>query len=320
MKMMLCSNIMLGAECSENIDTKQLHKWKELRADKFSELAVKAIPAKVSDIVIVGKLFGLDRIPEKTIDEFFAVINDQSHIRFIVFLVQSEYSRLNYRNDIPENLKLICTQLSDTYEYDNLKVEINHGQINLISNDSEITLMKNSDGMYAVSGLSEEVVVPGFEATGYDDADEFYGYLNIELENGSSSYELIENKKFIYETIELKITPEDTQKDIVKKLIPLVNKYEYKTFLQVNITGRAAFGFRINCDELESSLRSRVLYSEVYDNTIMDIDEESFETDISLRSEFVRLALSDDSLSEAERNRIISCGWNALHGKEVSAE
>ncbi len=54
--------------------------------------------------------------------------------------------------------------------------------------------------------------------------------------------------------------------------------------------------------------------------TIMDIDEEAFENDISLRSEFVRLALQDDSLSESERNRLISCGWNALNGKGVSAE
>ena len=47
---------------------------------------------------------------------------------------------------------------------------------------------------------------------------------------------------------------------------------------------------------------------------------EAFENDISLRSEFVRLALQDDSLSESERNRLISCGWNALNGREVTAE
>ena len=58
----------------------------------------------------------------------------------------------------------------------------------------------------------------------------------------------------------------------------------------------------------------------MYDNTVMDIDEETIENDISLRSEFVRLALQDDSLSESERNKIISCGWNALSGGEVSAE
>ncbi|MGP1404760.1 MAG: hypothetical protein ACTTKY_11485 [Catonella sp.] len=73
-------------------------------------------------------------------------------------------------------------------------------------------------------------------------------------------------------------------------------------------------------DEITRQLKSRIFFIEVYDNTMMDIDEDSFANDISLRSEFVRLALQDDSLSEAERNRILSCGWNVLNGKEVSAE
>jgi hypothetical protein len=50
----------------------------------------------------------------------------------------------------------------------------------------------------------------------------------------------------------------------------------------------------------------------------MDIDTEAFETDISLRSEFVRLAMQEESLSELERNRLISCGWGALGGKEAN--
>ena len=76
----------------------------------------------------------------------------------------------------------------------------------------------------------------------------------------------------------------------------------------------------MNSNALKSQLQNRVFYVEVYDNTVMDIDEEAFETDISLRSEFVRLALQDGSLSESERNRLISLGWNVLSGREVSAE
>ena len=52
----------------------------------------------------------------------------------------------------------------------------------------------------------------------------------------------------------------------------------------------------------------------------MDVNEAEFENDISLRSEFVRLALRDETLSEAERNRLVRYGWNALSGKEVNAE
>ena len=86
------------------------------------------------------------------------------------------------------------------------------------------------------------------------------------------------------------------------------------------LTGQSAFGLTINSDALKQHLQSKIFFVEVYDNTVMEIDEESFDTDISLRSEFVRLAMADETLSESERNRLISCGWNALTGKEVSEE
>ena len=100
----------------------------------------------------------------------------------------------------------------------------------------------------------------------------------------------------------------------------MIRSIDRDTFLRITLTGRSAFGLTMNSDALKSQLQNRVFYVEVYDNTVMDIDEESFETDISLRSEFVRLALQDGSLSESERNRLISLGWNALSGREVSAE
>ena len=125
---------------------------------------------------------------------------------------------------------------------------------------------------------------------------------------------------YAYQSIELKIMPEDDQKGILRKINNAVRDVDYNTFLRITITGRSAFGLMINVDALKKQLQNRIFFVETYDNTVMDIDEEAFENDISLRSEFVRLALQDDSLSESERNRLISCGWNALNGREVSEE
>ena len=80
------------------------------------------------------------------------------------------------------------------------------------------------------------------------------------------------------------------------------------------------FGMIINASALKEQLQKQIFFADIFDNTVMDINEESFENDISLSSEFVRLAMQDEGLSETERNRIISFGWNALNGKEVSAE
>ena len=84
--------------------------------------------------------------------------------------------------------------------------------------------------------------------------------------------------------------------------------------------GRAAFALPIPLEQIREKLESRVFFAQVFDGTVMDVNEAEFENDISLRSEFVRLALRDESMSETERNRLIRCGWNALCGKEVSVK
>ena len=115
--------------------------------------------------------------------------------------------------------------------------------------------------------------------------------------------------------IDLKIMPEDDQKEIIRKINNAVKSIAFDTFVRITIMGRLAFGMMLDVDALKKQLQNRIFFVEVYDNTVMDIDAEAFENDISLRSEFVRLALQDDSLSESERSRLISCGWNALKGE-----
>jgi hypothetical protein len=322
MKIIFCTDILLATLCTEKLDVELAHKWQSIRTDKFSELADKAIPEGASYIAVFGDLFGQERISEGVIDSFFKTVNDQKHISFLAFLNQAEYSRISYRNDIPDNLHMICTQISDMYTDDNVAIQIKDHQAHIQLGDNDEIIVSKTAEKYQISGLKDgEKIIPRFEATGYDDSTEYYGYSVLEWTDSSIDvYKEIEDKKFSYQTTEIKLSPEDNQKEIVKKLIQASSKFAYETFLRINFVGRTDFGFLINIDEIESQLQSKVFFVEVYDNTVMDIDEESFENDISLRSEFVRLALQDDSLSEAERNRILSCGWNVLNGKEVSAQ
>ena len=123
-----------------------------------------------------------------------------------------------------------------------------------------------------------------------------------------------------WETQNGKCIQNDDQNEILRKINLAIKNVRRDSFLRITLTGQSAFGLTINSDALKQHFQNRIFFVEVYDNTVMEIDEESFDTDISLRSEFVRLAMADNTLSESERNRLISCGWNALIGKEVSEE
>ena len=224
---------------------------------------------------------------------------------------------------ISENLHLLCVQIQDSYTDDNIALRIEKGVIELqLADNDAITIRKNAAGQYVICGTAEDCTLPSFEPIGFEDAEGLscgYGVLEWSEET-LGSYVFSPDQKYAYRSIELKILPEDDKKEIERKIQNAVRDIDRDTFLRVTITGRSAFGLTISGDGLKNQLQNRIFYAEVYDHTVMDIDEAAFENDISLRSEFVRLALQDDTLSESERNRLISCGWNALNGREVAEE
>ena len=323
MKLLLCSDIRLGAVCAENLDVKLSHKWQAARTEKLADLVDQAAQNNAMYVALFGNMFGQERVSESVIDSLFTAVKEDSNIQVLAFLIADEFNRISYRNDVPENLHLICTQTADSYTDDNIALRIDQGVAELQLSDNESIFIKETqENGFVVSGLSEEQVIPSFEPTGFEDAEGLvcgYGILEWTDEKLGQMV-VIKDQKYAYKSIELKILPGDGQKEFIRKINAAIKDIDIDTFLRIAIIGRSAFGLTLNGDALEAQLQNRIFFVEVYDNTIMDIDEEAFENDISLRSEFVRLALQDNSLSESERNRLISCGWNALNGKEMSAE
>ena len=323
MKILLCSDVRLGAVCTENLDVKLSHKWQAARTEKLADLIDQAAQNNAAYVALFGNMFGQERVSESVIDALFSAVKEDGNIQVLAFLIADEFNRISYRNDVPENLHLICTQTADSYTDDNIALRIDKGVVELqLADNDPIFIKKELESGFVVSGLKENQSIPSFEPVGFEDAEGLvcgYGILEWADEE-LGQYVITKNQKYAYKAIELKILPGDGQKEILRKINAAVKDVDIDTFLRIAIVGRSAFGLTLNGDALEAQLQNRIFFVEVYDNTIMDIDEEAFENDISLRSEFVRLALQDDSLSEAERNRLISCGWNALNGKEVSAE
>ena len=323
MKMILCADVQLGAISTENLDINQSHKWQTARNKRFEDLIDKAAQHNASYVALFGKLFGQSRVSESVIDTLFEAVRSNAEITVLVFLSESEHKRVSYRNDIPENLQLINAEAKESYVDDHVALRINDGEIELQLGDNKSIFVRMDDsGKLAVTGLSRKAVIPRFEPTGFEDAQEGkFGYGILEWTVDSlGQYQVKAGSRYAYKTIELKILPEDDQKEILRKINNAIRKIDIDTFLRVTLMGRLAFGLTLSSDALKGQLQSRVFFVDVYDNTMMAIDEEAFENDISLRSEFVRLALQDDSLSESERSRLISCGWNALNGREESAE
>lgn len=323
MKLLLCTDVRLGAVCTENLDVKLSHKWQTARTEKLADLVDQAAQNNASYIALFGNMFGRERVSESVIDILFHAVKEDTNIHVLACLSADEFNRISYRNDVPENLHLICMHTADSYTDDNIALRMDKGSVEIqLADHDPIYIHRSTEGDFVITGLADEQAIPSFEPIGFEDAEGLvcgYGILEWD-EEAMGQYSVIESQKYTFQAIDLRLLPGDGQKDILRKINTAIKDVDIDTFLRITIVGRLAFGLTLNADALETLLQNKIFFVDVYDNTIMDIDEETFENDISLRSEFVRLALRDDSLSESERNRLISCGWNALNGKEVSAE
>jgi len=323
MKILFCSDLLLGSANTENIDVKRSKKWKAKRIEKFHDLVEKAAQNHAIYIALFGQLFGQDKIPESVIDNLFEAACEDKNIQILLFFSSLEYKHISYRNDIPKNLSLIRADMEDTYKDDNIYIKIKEKKVHLqLGNHTHIEICKSEEDSFQISGIASEVKnILALEPTGFEDSNQHrFGYSVLEWnEEGIKEYREKEEQSFAYKTVDIKILPEEEQKDILKKINLAVSALDRNTFLRINLIGKTAFAFMIYKDQLKNQLQNKFFYVEIYDNTFMDTDD-IFENDISLKSEFVRLAMQDETLSESERNRLICCGWNVLNGREVSDE
>ena len=316
MRILLVSDIQLNAQNPEKLSLESFHKWQNDRMLKLEDLLDKAQQKHAGQVILLGTLFGQKTVPEKMVDDFFNTLKAEKGLEIYALCGFEEFQLISYRNDIPVNFHLLCIDVADQKQFNDLTFVLKQGTAELYADGTDMTITSGDDG-YSSDGN----MIPSFEPVGFDDIEgKTFGYMLWDTSKEESPCECISDQKYKYSSAELKIEPGDKQEDIIEKINAVAKKADRDTFLRIAITGKTAFGLTINVDGLKNKLTRRVFNTEVYDNSFMDVDREMFENDISLRSEFVRLALSDDSLSESERNRLISYGWNALSGKEMTEE
>lgn len=317
MKLLLVSNIQLNAPNSENLEIKSFHKWQDDRLTRLQDLFDKTQQYGARTVMLFGTLFGQKVVPESIIDGFFNAVKEDRKLQVFTLVGFEEYQLISYRKDTPSNFHCLCMDAVDNFRGKEMKIAVMNGMADITVNDQKVTVKCPEEDKYVI----DDSVIPSFEPVSFDDSvEKEFGFMLWDTDETKNPFKPIAEQKYRFQTVELKILPAENEKDILEKINRIIRKIDRDTFLRITITGKSAFGLTINPDGLENKLQHHIFSVNVFDNSSMDIDADMFENDISLRSEFVRLALNDESLSEAERNRLISYGWDALSGKEMSEE
>lgn len=165
----------------------------------------------------------------------------------------------------------------------------------------------DSRGTYAYSGCLEG---RGFDETG----DKGFVLLNIEGNKISERFVKFSSRDiYVYE---YDVTGKQNFLSVRDEIVSdLKNKYNEKSLIKLVIKGEYTADFDSDFSGLSMLLNEYFFFVKIEDKTILQLKTEDYETDKSIKGEFVRKVLSSN-LDEEEKKQIILIGLNALKGKE----
>jgi len=161
---------------------------------------------------------------------------------------------------------------------------------------------------------------PGcLEGRGFDEAGE-HGFAVIEIDNDNSFDIMFVNqcKREVYD-LNVNISECENSFDIEQCISQAIakNECENKDYVKINLTGSYDVERELNLELLRQRFYRDYFAFRIDNKTTRSISAENYNGDESLKGEFIRLVMDDDSISENDKGQIINYGLMALVG-EVS--
>lgn len=162
---------------------------------------------------------------------------------------------------------------------------------------------------------------PGcIEGRGFDECGE-HGFvlLDIDEEKGSIQRSFVPFAKRRLHTVYADVTGCMTTPDISEVIKGVLDRENIPEtdMVKLVLTGKVDALCEKDISVLLSQFQGDYYFLKIYDETSLAVDFNEFRHDESLKGEFVRTVMDDDSLTEEMKAEIIRCGVFALSGEEI---
>ncbi len=151
------------------------------------------------------------------------------------------------------------------------------------------------------------------EGRGFDETSEC-GFSLIEYKNGTLRDGFVKFAKRRIFDIKCDIGKALSTSDVEKTAEAALAGALPSDIVRLTFVGRPSEIFTKNTDGISEKYRAHFYHFELIDESRTDLNPESVRYDKSLKGEFIRLVLADDSLTAEEREKIIRTGLYALEG------
>lgn len=314
MKLLLCRDMRLGAICTANLNAEKAQAWNIARYRKFEHLLHTATKDDVGYVILFGRLFGSKLVSGEYIDAISNLISRETNIQVITCLTEEDSHRIASASNTPENLHVLWPSSEGQYEDEKICVSQDEEEIYIEAKAEKNRMTVNREN-YRINGSADRV--PSFEPCGYEDAaKDTFGYMITRITEKEIRNDLRPETTYAFRFLKMTITPNETESEIIGRAGKLVSANDADTFVRLVLNGTTGIGVEIDTRRISNELMQYVFFIEVLDESRIDLSDYKPDSDISLANEFVRLAMNDLTLSEADRSTVIRNGWNALSNGE----
>ena len=304
--------------------------------------------------IIAGDLFDTERVSPSVIENLLGIIASFPEITFFYLYGNHERKIIEENAEqIPENLKLFGEDWTG-YKLGKINIfgrgetdagmfrslTLNPEEKNIILLHGELRDRSDKNGIIGERELSELAcdyvalghyhtysakkigeraiaVYPGTpEGRGFDEAGD-KGYVILEISDDALTHRFVKSAKRALRIAEIDVSGLERTIDIEDRVLKEISTVSRDDMLRVLLIGTHEPGQKIDTDAIKAYFENRFYYFEIKDKTRTRISMNDYKNDKSLKGEFIRGVLADDTLSDEEKERVIDMGLAVLMNEEI---
>ena len=354
MKIIHTSDLHLDSPLTTRLASDKVRERKRELLGTMKKIITEAREMGAAGIIIAGDLFDNDKISRASAENVLSLIASAPDILFF-YLHGNHEKRVLHESGfpLPENLKLFgdgwtymklgdvniigrCTTEKDMFsDLIVLPTEKNivvlHGELREHSDMGGVIGTKEladlpidylALGHYhsysaQVVGHKTLAVYPGTpEGRGFDEAGD-KGYVVINTDKYGIYHEFQNSAKRALRIVRVDVGNITRFSELQYAVENAVDGISQKDLVRIVFHGQRELDLRIDTDAISALFSSKFYYFEVKDTSRVKFSAEDFKNDKSLKGEFIRGVISDTSLTDEQKDDIISLGLSALMGEEL---
>ena len=353
MKLIHCADLHLDSPMESNLPTEKAKERKNEILATFAKLVRIAAENGASAILLAGDLFDSNHITKKT--EKYVIDLIASHPDLAFFYLAGNHDRgnaLRLSDERPQNLYTFDENWT-SYDFGDVVITGSErpDPDSLVLSESalNIVLMHGQQRTGTARGAEEDVIrfaplknkgidylalghiheyrplkldergvacYSGcLEGRGFDECGQ-KGYILLEIDGRRIKHHFVPIARRTLHTVECDLSGFSSQLDLEERVLAAVHDIPAVDLVKVALVGECHAEAQKDIEHLTSVLSERFYFAKIYDKSRIVIRPEDYQHDISLKGEFVRRVMASD-LSDAEKERVIVCGFRALTGEEV---